>query len=257
MRRLVLAVLLTAWIPACAKEAQPGPPAPLVRVAVASNFAPALESLTEDFESSHGVELLVSIGSTGKHTVQIRRGAPFDVFLAADAEHPRALEAEGVAIAGSRFTYALGRLMLWSLDPERVLGADSLQPQERDRGATLAIANPELAPYGRAARQYLESRGLWEDYPGLRVQGENVGQAYRFARSGNVAMAFVAQAQVLADADSGGHGWLVPGTSHDAIEQQAVLLNDTPEARAFLAFLRTPETRQRLLELGYEVPLTD
>ena len=162
---------------------------------------------------------------------------------------------EGHAVPGSRYPFAAGRLMLWSRDPERVVDASSLLPPPGgDRGATLAIANPEFAPYGIAARQFLESQGQWEDYLGLRVMGENVGQAYRFARSGHAAMALVSQAQVEADPDAGGSRWLVPRTWHTPLVMEAVLLVDTKETRAFLEFLGSEVARQLLSADGYELP---
>lgn len=249
------ALLLLVGLGACGTKETAVTKPPQVLVAVASNFAPTLETLSEAFTASSGIQIESSVGSTGKHAVQIRQGAPFDIFLAADATHPRNLEAEGHGIAATRFTYARGRLMLWSLNPNRVVDATSLEPSEiLDRGANLAIANPELAPYGFAAQQFLQQQGLWEDYPGLRVMGENVGQAYRFARSGHAAMALVAASQVAADPQPEGHGWLVPADAHDPILQQALLLRDTPEARAFLTFLRSGQAATILLAHGYEVP---
>lgn len=251
-----VAILLLAGLAACAKEANPTSPAKEhIHIAVASNFAPTLAALVELFTDASEVEVLVSVGSTGKHAVQIRQGAPFDIYLAADQEHPLLLEQEGHGIVGSRQAYAVGRLMLWSLDPKRVVDASSLYPSaDQDRGATLAIANPDHAPYGAAAQQFLEAQGLWEDYPGLRVMGENVGQAYRFARSGNAAMALVARSQVVADALAGGHGWLVPDTTHDPIVQEVLLLQETPAARAFLTFLRSDAARSLIQEHGYALP---
>ncbi|MGB0953589.1 MAG: molybdate ABC transporter substrate-binding protein [Planctomycetota bacterium] len=260
MRRFLTSIgatLLWLGLSACGGAAKQELDPPEVLVAVASNFAATLDALSTSFTASTGIKVVASVGSTGKHTVQIERGAPFDLFLAADGAHPQALETHGLVIPGTRFTYARGRLMLWSLDPDRVVDASSLQPsEERDRGATLAIANPELAPYGLAARQFLEHQGLWEDYSGLRVMGENVGQAYRFALSGNASMALIAASQIASQTEALGHGWLVPSSLHDPILQQAVLLRESPEARSFWTFLQSEEAAIILRAHGYEVPET-
>ena len=183
----------------------------------------------------------VIFGSTGKHYAQIVHGAPFEVFLAADTERPERLERSGHAVAGTRFTYALGRLALWSADPERVVDGAALL--ERGDFRRLAIANPALAPYGRAARETLEARGAWQAAEPRLVTAENVAQAYQFVASGNAEVGLVAGPLLLQDeAGPRGSWWLVPETLHAPIAQQALLLREHPGGRAFLAYLPNLKT---------------
>lgn len=223
-----------------------------VAVAVASNFRPALQALEQTFTSQTGHALVVSYGATGKLYAQIMNGAPFAVFLAADADRPARLEADGKAIAGTRFTYAIGQLVLWSRQPGRGdIGPDLLKDGSFSH---LAIANPETAPYGLAARQTLERMGLWQALSPRVVRGENIGQAYAFVRSGNAALGFIAQSQLsAAPLEPPGSFWVVPGDLHDPIEQQAILLSGQAAARAFLDFLGGEEARAMIESHGYRV----
>lgn len=224
-----------------------------IRVAAASNVTGAARALAERFEADTGHEVVLAFGSTGKHYAQIHNGAPFHAFLAADTERPRRLEEEGAAIAGSRFTYARGALVLWS--PEPGLVDNEGRVLEEGSYRYLAIANPRLAPYGRAARQVLEARGLWASTQGRRVMGENIAQAFQFVRTGNAELGFVAASQLKAmNAPGKGSGWRVPQSLHDPIDQQAVLIEDDQAARDFLAFLRSEPGRAIFREFGYEVP---
>lgn len=222
-----------------------------VKVAVASNFTPVLESLAPLFEAQTGHTLGIISGATGNHYAQIRNGAPFDVFLAADDERPRMLEDEGRAVAGTVFTYALGVLVLWSgdaalVDPEgAVLGSD--------RFKRLAIANPGLAPYGEAARDTLQTLGLWEAVQDRIVQGDNVAQALQFVQTGNAQLGFIALAQ-LHDIGATGSYWRVPAELHGPVVQQGVLLKDTAAARAFVDFLASEGTRELIRAAGYGLP---
>lgn len=233
----------------------PSPPAAAaeVLVAVASNFADVAAALAVRFEAATGHAVVLSPGSTGRHFTQIKGGAPFAVFLAADAERPQRLEAEGLAVAGSRFTYAVGRLVLWSPRPGlvdadgAVLAAGSF--------AHLAIANPELAPYGQAAREALAALGLWDGLAPRLVRGENIAQAYQFVAGGAAELGFVALSQVRRpDRTAAGSLWEVPEGLHAPIVQQAVLLRDEPAARAFLEFLRGDEARAVIAAYGYGAP---
>ena len=224
-----------------------------IRVAVASNVTGAARVLVERFEAETGHEVVLAFGSTGKHYAQIRNGAPFHVFLAADVERPRRLEEEGIAVDGSRFTYARGALVLWSPEPGyvddqgRVLSAGDYR--------FLALANPRLAPYGRAARQVLEVRGLWEPTEGRRVMGENIAQTFQFVGTGNAKLGFVAASQLKAMGPSDeGSRWRVPPSLHDPIDQQAVLIKDDPAAKDFLAFVGSEQGRAVFREFGYKVP---
>lgn len=224
-----------------------------IRVAVASNVAGAAKVLAQRFEAATEHTVVLASGSTGKHYAQIRNGAPFQVFLAADVERPRRLEEKGIAVAGSRFTYAQGALALWSLEPGYVDAEGRIL--ETGDYRYLALANPRLAPYGRAARQVLESRGLWASTQGRRVMGENIAQTFQFVQTGNARLGFVATSQLRA-LDSSGRGsrWRVPESLHEPIEQQAVLIEENQAARAFLAFVGGENGRAVFREFGYEVP---
>ncbi len=220
-----------------------------LRIAVAANFAPTLERLAAEFRGEMPVAITLVPGSTGKHYAQIRHGAPFDAFFAADAARPERLEREGRIVPGSRFTYALGCLALWSPDPDRVDAAGRVLSGEGFR--RLAIANPRLAPYGRAAREVLEGLGLWTGLQPRLVRGENIAQAFQYVASGGAELGFVACSQVI---DREGSRWLPDPAAHAPIVQQAVLLRDSRAARAFLDFVRGPAARARIRASGYGLP---
>jgi molybdate transport system substrate-binding protein len=221
--------------------------------AVAANFTAPMAELAERFESEIGHAVSVISGSTGKHYAQIVNGAPFDVFLAADERRPLELEREGLIVPGSRFSYAVGRLVLWSRDP-RMLNAGA-EVLSSDSFRRLAIANGRLAPYGRAAREVLERHGLLESLSGRLVQGENVAQTFQFVASGNAELGFVALSQVRSlPAELAGSSWLVPADLHTPIEQQAVLLKDGLTARRFLEFMTGEGARALIRSYGYETP---
>jgi molybdate transport system substrate-binding protein len=227
-----------------------------VHVAVAANFLSTVKVLIRRFESGHKGRVLLSAGSTGKLYAQIMHGAPYDLFLAADSRRPRLLAENGPGIADSRFTYALGQLVLWSRNPDlvdghgRVLQADAIR--------RLAIANPKTAPYGAAARQVLRHLKLWDHYRGRIVRGDNVGQTFEFIASGNADAGFVALSQVK-QYRSGNSGslWQVPANLHDPIQQQAILLSrarGNATARAFVVFLRSDAGRRIIRDSGYRLP---
>ena len=228
-----------------------------VRVAVASNFADCLEALAPAFEESTGHQVIISRGSTGRHFAQIQSGAPFDVFLAADSLRPTLLEEKGLIVPGSRFTYAEGRLALWipGAGPEdKCPAADILRAAEFDH---LAIANPRLAPYGLAAKQALESMGLWEDLRSRLVMGQNVGQTWQFVASGNAEVGFVAYPQIITAPAMDGRWWKIDPPLHEPILQQAVVLRNAANAAAgvlLLEFLKGPEARMTLIQYGYLIP---
>ncbi len=227
-------------------------PAAELHVAAASNFSPVLEALIPDFAARTGHRVIVSYGASGTLYAQIRNGAPFAVLLSADAQRPQRLEAEGLAVPGSRFTYALGRLVLWSPSPQRVDAAGKVLAGGEYR--FLAIANPDTAPYGAAARAVLEALGLWPAVQGRLVQGENIGQTFQFVASGNAELGFVALSQTIGH---GGSRWVVPPDLYPPIGQQAVLLTagrDNPAARAFLDFLQSETARQQIAGAGYGLP---
>jgi molybdate transport system substrate-binding protein len=192
-------------------------------------------------------------GSTGKHYAQIRNGAPFDAFFAADRRRPELLEEEGVALPGTRFTYALGKIVLWS--PERGVVDPEARVLERGEFRHLAIANPKLAPYGKAAEEVLQARGVWARLRGRLVRGENVGQAFQFVKSGNAELGFVAYSQLKrANQPIEGSLWNVPRALYTPIEQQAVLLKDSVAARGFLSFVRSDEALTIIGDYGYQTP---
>lgn len=220
--------------------------------AVASNFSDVAMTLKAEFEANSPHEIGIVTGSTGKLYAQIVNGGPFDVLLAADQERPRLLEISGDAVAGSRFTYAIGQLVLWS-PQAAIIGADIASTLGQPRVRKIAIANPALAPYGSAARETLQSLGVWEDARANIVMGENVGQAYALVATGNADLGFVAMSQVLT-APQRGQYIAVPSTSHQAVRQDAVLLRHgagNEAARAFLDFLREQPARRLIAASGY------
>ncbi len=225
-------------------------------VAVASNFARAARALEAQFEDNGSHSITIVSGSTGKLYAQIVNGAPYDVFLAADQHRPALLEEEGRVVDDSRFTYAAGRLSLWSPDSSRVAvdGASTLSRGDFQR---LAIANPRLAPYGAAAEEALEALGLAESLAAKLVTGENVGHVYSMVATGNAELGFVSLSQVLTtvEADAGSR-WDVPVELHGPIRQDAVLLDHgraNAAAAEFLHFLRGSTARRLIESFGYEV----
>lgn len=225
-------------------------------VAVAANFAEVLQQLEAEFERASGHELTVVSGSSGKLYAQISQGAPFDVLLAADRERPQMLEDAGLAVPGTRFTYAIGRLALWSPKPDYVAadGATTLRKAEFRR---LAIANPALAPYGVAARETLERLGLYEQLRHRLVIGENIGQAFAMVATGNAELGLVAMSYVTSPRNEWhGSRWEVPGQYHTEIRQDAVLLKRAAEntaATALLDWLRSPRARALIENFGYSI----
>ena len=227
-----------------------------VRVAVAANFTAPMAQIAAAFEQSTGHRLLISYGSTGRLFAQISNGAPFDVLLAADATAPAKLEESGLAVKGSRMTYAVGRLVLWSPLPDVVnSNADVLRRGDYSR---LAIAAPLLAPYGAAAVQTLERLGLRAASQPKWVTGESIGQAYSLVATGNAQLGFVAASQVFSGGKLiSGSAWLVPADLHSTIRQDAVLLSrgqSNPAARALLAYLKAEAAKAVMASFGYKAP---
>jgi len=221
-----------------------------LRIAVAANFAVVAQQLGRQFEAQSGHVVTLVSGSTGKHYAQIRNGAPFDVFLAADVKRPQLLEQQQKIVAGTRFTYALGRIVLWS-------AIDTLVDAEGavlEHGAFrhLAIADPDLAPYGRAAREALIALGQWTRLERRIVRGKNISQAFQFVSTGNAELGIVAVSQVLAGGNSRrGSTWIIPESLYAPIRQQAVLLRDQPAGRSFLKFLCSEAARTVIRANGY------
>jgi molybdate transport system substrate-binding protein len=224
-----------------------------IRVAVASNFADTMREITGRFEQQSGHNVTLVFGSTGMHYAQIRNGAPFDAFFAADVKRPKLLEEEGITLADSRFTYAVGKVVLWSPNADYVDPAGEVLEQGDFRH--LALANPKLAPYGRAAREVLEKRGQWRNLQDRIVRGENVGQAFQFVNSGNAELGFVAWSQIKRPGRPlAGSWWEIPQALYSPIEQQAVLLNANSVARDFLSFVRGNEALRIIGAYGYGTP---
>jgi molybdate transport system substrate-binding protein len=242
-----LLIGLCVTVPAAAEEAV---------IAVAANFAEVAERLAKDFEKASGHTLDFVVGSTGKLHAQIANGAPFDAFLSADQESPARLEKEGLAVAGSRFTYATGRLTLWSSEPGRI-GSDGAATLRKGDFRQVAIANPALAPYGAAAKQTLEKLGLWERFKDRIVMGETIGQAHAMVASGNADLGFVALSSVLSPRnETKGSRWDVPQELYTPLHQDAVLLArgaGNLAAKGFLAFLRSDKAKAVIKVYGYGV----
>ncbi|MBI5279496.1 MAG: molybdate ABC transporter substrate-binding protein [Burkholderiales bacterium] len=244
LRILGLALLLVFSAPVRAAE---------VTVAVAANFTAPMQEIARSFEQDTGHKAVLAFGSTGTFYAQVRNGAPFHVLLAADEETPLRLQQEGLGVAGSRFTYASGALVLWSRQPGLIDGKGEVL-----RGGgfqRIAIANPKLAPYGRAATETLEQLGLAAALRPKIVQGENIAQAYQFVATGNAQLGFVALSQVMAEGRMAqGSGWVVPTGLHAPIRQDALLLakgKDNAAAHALLAYLKGDKANTLMRSFGY------
>ena len=251
--------LLGALLLAAASVLPAGASADAVNAAVAANFGGAIKRLAPLFAQKTGHTLVPSFGATGALYAQIRNGAPFDVFLSADDTTPRKLADGGGALADTQFVYARGRLALWSATPGSV--DDKGEVLRRAAFTRLAIANPKTAPYGQAAIETLGALGLLERVQPLLVTGESIAQAQQFVASGNVPLGFIALGQVMALAPGErGSWWLVPAELHRPIDQAAVLLagaKSPAAARAFLAFLQSPEAQEIIRGLGYDTPTSE
>lgn len=252
--RALLASLSTLWLGHSHAEE--------VQVAVASNLTAPMQKIAASFEKDTGHKAVLSFGSTGKLYAQIRNGAPFAVLLAADDETPARLVKEGLGVTGSRFTYALGQLVLWSSQTDTVDGQGTVLERMASGKVPgkvpgkLAVADPKLAPYGEAALQVLTRRGLTNRLRPQFVTGENIGQTFQFVKTGNAALGFVALSQVMVDGKiTSGSAWLVPVTLYDPIRQDAVLLKageNNPAAQALLQYLRSDVARAVMRGYGYQ-----
>lgn len=224
-----------------------------VQVAVAANFTAPMKIIAADFEKATGHKAELSFGATGKFYAQIRNGAPFDVLLAADDETPAKMEKEGLAVPGSRITYAIGALALWSARPGFV--DDKGAVLKKGDFAHIALAAPKLAPYGAAAIETLSKLGLLSALEPKFVQGENIAQAYQFVSTGNAELGFVALSQIYANGRlTGGSAWIVPADLHKPIRQDAVILTrgkDNPAAAALFKFLKSRQARKVIRSYGY------
>jgi molybdate transport system substrate-binding protein len=225
-------------------------------IAVAANFTSAAKRLGAAFEASSGHRVVFSFGSTGQLYAQIAHGAPFDAFLAADEARPERAVADDLGVEGTRFTYAIGVLVLWSADPDRIDGTPAVLSDPTLRH--VAIANPATAPYGAAAIETMRALGVLEGLESRLVAGKSISQTYQFVATGNAPVGFIAASQVKVD-DTGSH-WAVPEDMHGPLRQDAVLLEhgrDNEAAKAFLEFLRGAEAVKMIEELGYRAPRDD
>ncbi len=225
-----------------------------VLVAVAANFVPPFREIAMEFEKTTGHQVQVAAGSSGNFFTQIKNGAPFDVFFSADNERPKKLEEEGFGVKESRFTYAFGRLVLWSPDANLVKGEETLRSRTFKR---LAMANPKTAPYGVAAMQTMQKLELWESVQPQIVMGENLGQTMGFVESGNAPLGFLALSQVMDPKYKGkGSRWDVPKDLHEPIQQDVVLLKKATEnqaAKALMEFMKGPQAKAVIERYGYEL----
>ena len=240
----LLLLALTA-VPVLADDAQ---------VAVAANFTAPMKLIAADFEKDTGHRAILSFGATGKFYAQITNGAPFDVFLAADDDTPLKLEKAGVAVNGSRFVYAVGKLVLWSAQPDLVDAQGDVLRE--NKFSKLAIAAPKLAPYGAAAVETMTKLGLMATLEPKLVTGESIGQAFSFVSTGNADLGFLALSQVFEGGKlKSGSAWLVPSSLHSPIRQEAVLLTkgkDNKAAQALMAYLKTDKAKAVIRSFGYQ-----
>ena len=226
-----------------------------VQVAVAANFTAPIQAIASEFEKDTGHKLIAAYGATGQFYTQIKNGAPFEVFLAADDSTPEKLEKEGDIVPGSRFTYAIGTLALWSAKDGYV--DDTGKVLEKNQFKHLSIANPKAAPYGLAATQVLAKLGLTDKVKDKIVEGQNITQAYQFVSTGNAELGFVALSQIFKDGKvSHGSAWIIPETMHDPIKQDAVILKkgeNNPAAKALTEYLKGPKAEAIIKSYGYQL----
>ncbi len=243
--RLMLAAASTLFFAA----AQAGE----VTVAVAANFIAPMQKIAQAFEQDTGHKAQLAFGATGKFYAQIKNGAPFAVLLAADDETPARLEKESLAVAGSRFTYATGRLALWSKSPNLV--DDKGEVLRSNSFIKIAMADPKLAPYGVAAMEVIQHLGVQANVTPKLVQGESIGQAYQFVSTENAQLGFVALSQISIDGRiTQGSAWVVPQSMHTPLKQDAVLLNvgkGNVAAQALLKYLQADKTKTIIRQYGY------
>ncbi len=246
-----LMALLTAFLSSAATTAH----ADEISVAVAANFTAPMQIIAAGFEKETGHKVQASFGATGKFYAQIKNGAPFEVLLAADDETPARLIRENAAVAGSQFTYAIGKLVLWSAKPAIVDGAGDVL--KAGGFSHLAIANPKLAPYGAAAVEVMKGMGVYETAQPRIVTGESIAQTHQFISTGNALLGFVALSQVLKDGKIDGSAWIVPATRYAPIRQDAVILEKgkgKPAAEALMKYLKSEKTKAVVQSFGYSLP---
>ncbi len=243
-RKLLLVASLFVSTLACADE---------VQVAVAANFTAPMQKIAADFEKETGHKAQLAFGATGKFYAQIKNGAPFEILLSADDTTPEKLEKEGAGVANSRFTYAIGTLVLWS--PKAGFVDDKGEILSKGEFKHVSIANPKLAPYGQAAIEALTALKLVDAIQPKFVQGENIAQTHQFVATGNAELGFVALSQVMKDGKiAEGSGWIIPSSLHQPIRQDAVLLENgkgKPAALALMTYLRGDKAKAVIKSYGY------
>ena len=244
----LMSLLAVCFLPLAAQAAE-------VSVAVAANFTAPMKVIAQDFEKDTGHKATLAFGATGQFYAQIRNGAPFAILLAADDATPAKLENEGLGVAGTRFTYATGKLVLWSKKADLVDNrGDILRSGKFDK---IAIANPKLAPYGAAAMEVVERMGLTAAITPKIVEGSNIGQTFQFVSSENATLGFVALSQVFEGGRiKEGSGWIVPSNMHKPIKQDAIMLNagkDNAAAQALMQHLRSEKAKAVIHSFGYEL----
>jgi molybdate transport system substrate-binding protein len=226
-----------------------------VQVAVASNFTAPLQAIAAEFEKDTGHSVLASFGASGQLYAQIQHGAPFEVFLSADESTPTKLDSAGLGVSGSRFTYAVGNLVLWSATPGYLDGSDARLKANQYKH--LALANPKAAPYGLAASEVLEKLGLSAAVKDKLVEGQNITQTHQFIATGNAELGFVALSQVYQDGQlSSGSAWIVPSELHTPIKQDGLILKKgehNPAAAAFTAYLKGAKAAALITSYGYQL----
>ncbi len=243
-KSLRLAVGIATWVLTSTNV-----PAAQTNVAVAANFTDAAKEIAAAFKAKTGHEAVLSFGASGQFYTQVTQGAPFQVFLSADDARPKKLVDDGLAVPGSNFTYAIGKLVLWSKTPGLVKGKETLVAASFSK---LSICNPVAAPYGAAAMETMKSLKVLETLQPKLVEGATITQAYQFVETGNAELGFVALSQLTAP-ETGSH-WLVPQELYSPIRQDAVLLKSgasNEAATGFMAFLRSPEVRAIIEKFGY------
>ncbi|PYT79273.1 MAG: molybdate ABC transporter substrate-binding protein [Acidobacteria bacterium] len=252
---MVLAAVLVASTNSPAQEQD------VLRVAAAADLKFAMEDLSKEFEHETGTKIDVTIGSSGNFFAQIQSGAPFDLFFSADMEYPKRLESAGLTEPGTLFEYARGQIVIWTPPDSPVavakLGWNGLLDS---RVQKIAIANPALAPYGRAAVSALQKAGIYEQVKGKLVYGENISQAAQFVQSANAQAGIIALSLALSPGMKKGTFWQIPAEMHPPIEQGAVMLKGAKNktaALAVLSFMKSPAGKRTLENHGFSVPGSD
>ncbi len=229
-----------------------------IRIAAAADLKFAMEELSENFEKHTGTKVTVTYGSSGNFFSQMQNGAPFDLFFSADIEYPRRLEAAGFAEPGTLYEYAVGRIVIWTPSDAKVDVTRQEWKTLLDTGVEkIAIANPEHAPYGRAAVAALQKAGVYELVKNKLVYGENISQAAQFVQSGNAQAGIIALSLAISPAMRDGKRWEIPAQMHPALEQGAIVLKgavNKDAAQAFLEFVKSTTGRAILAKYGFEFP---